>query len=159
MTFDLNRFRAASLAPRQASVPVPDLASFFDDGAEPVWVVRGMDGEEVARSNESTQRHALIANAVDALAAASASKGDQVDAIKTLIGYGTETPAELAKRFDVLVFGSIDPVIDREIAVRLFRAFPIVGYQLTNKILELTGMGADLGKAQHSTPTPESPQP
>jgi hypothetical protein len=54
------------------------------------------------------------------------------------------------------VAGSVEPQIDREIAVRLFAAYPIVGYTLTNKILELTGMGPDLGKAQPSTPIPES---
>jgi hypothetical protein len=159
MSFDINRFRAAVLSPRQASVPVPDLSFFFEEGADPVWVVRGLDGEEVARSNESAHRHAQIANAVEALASAASARGDQVEALKTLIGYGTETPAELAKRFDLLVFGSVEPEIDRETAVRLFRGFPIVGYQLTNKILELTGMGPDLGKVQHSTPIPASPQP
>jgi hypothetical protein len=50
----------------------------------------------------------------------------------------------------------VEPQIDREIAVRLFMAYPIVGYTLTNKILELTGLGPDLGKALPSTPTPES---
>lgn len=154
MTFDLERFRAASLSPREARVPVPDLRAWFANGADPVWTVRGLDGEEIARSNEASQRHALIANAVEALAAA-AAKQDQVDALKTLVGYGAETPAELAKRFDHLVFGSVEPRIDREIAVRLFRAYPIIGYQLTNKILELTGLGPDLGKAPHSTPIPE----
>ena len=156
MTFDIERFRAASLAPRQARVPVPELAPFFESGAEAVWVVRGLTGEEVARANDANQRGALVINAVTALAAASAVKSDQVDAMKTLLGCGEDTPPDLAKRFDHLVYGSITPPIDRETAVRLFTGFPVVAYQLTNKILELTGLGADVGKAPHSMPTPAS---
>jgi hypothetical protein len=157
MTFDLNRFRQASLAPRQATVPVPDLAAFFPDGAAPVWVVRGLTGEEIARSNESNQRYSLVTAAVQALANASSAKADQVEALQSLIGYGTDVPADLAKRFDHLVFGSVDPAIDRDTAVRLFGGFPIVAYQLTNRILELTGEGPDVGKSPPSTETPESP--
>jgi hypothetical protein len=155
MNFDLERFRAASLAPRQAQIPVPDLAHFFAAGTEPLWTVRGLTGEEIARANDATQRGLTIGNAVEALAAA-ANKGDQVDALKTLIGYGSEVPADLAKRLDHLCVGSIDPVIDRETAVRLFNNFPIVAYQLTNEILRLTGLGADVGKLPHSMQTPAS---
>jgi len=146
MTFDLERFRGAALAPRQASVPVPDLAAFFADGAEPVWTVRGLTGEEIARCNESNARHSTIAAAVQALANSAAAKADTVDALQSLLGYGTDVPEDLAKRFDHLTFGSVEPVIDRALAVKLFAAYPIVAYTLTNKILELTGMGPDVGK-------------
>lgn len=154
MSFDLERFRGSLLAPRTARVDVPDLAHWFAGGADAAWTVRGLTGEEVARSNEASQRHAIIGHAVEALAAAS-NKGDQVDAMRSLIGYGAETPADLAKRFDHLVFGSVEPAIDREIAVRLFQAYPVIGYQLTNKILELTGLGPDLGESPRSGSTRE----
>jgi len=145
MTFDLERFRGASLAPRQATVPVPDLAAFFADG-EPVWIVRGLTGEEIARCNESNARHATIAAAVQALANSAAAKAETVDALQSLLGYGTDVPEDLAKRFDHLTFCSVSPVIDRALAVKLFATYPIVAYTLTNKILELTGMGPDVGK-------------
>lgn len=151
MSFDLERFRAAQLGPREASVAVPDLAHWFD--GDPVWRVRGLTGEEIARSNEASQRHETIASAVEALAAASG--GDKAGALSELIGYSGNVPADLAKRFDHLVFGSVEPRIDREIAVRLFRDYPVVAYQLTNRILELTGLGPDLGKSRPSGPTPE----
>ena len=146
MTFDLERFRGASLAPRQATVPVPDLASFFADDADPVWIVKGLTGEEIARCNESNARHATIAAAVQALANSAAAKADTVEAMQALIGFGTDVPEDLAKRFDHLTYGSVDPVIDRALAVKLFASFPIVAYQLSNKILELTGLGPDVGK-------------
>jgi hypothetical protein len=155
MSFDLNRFRATSLTPRQAVVAVPDLAHWYGD-AEPVWTVRGLTGEEIARANEANQRTAVIAATIEALASTANSGAEQVEAMRTLMGYGTDTPFDLAKRLDHLVFGSVEPKIDREIAVRLFMAYPIVAYTLTNKILELTGLGPDMGKALPSTPIPES---
>ncbi len=149
--FDLNRFRSEcrSLAPRQARVPVPDLAGWFPDGAEPVWVVRGLVGAEIARANDAASRTRLFAATVDALA--SAAHSDQADALKRLMGADGEPPEDLAKRFDHLLFGSVEPAIAREDAVWLFATYPVVAYQITNKILELTGLGPDLGKARNST--------
>ena len=153
MSFDLNRFRTASLAPRQESIAVPDLAFFFGEGVPVVWLVRGLTGEEIARSNNSSERVKLFAATVDALA--SAARSDQSDALKAMMGV-TDVPEDLAKRFDHLTFGSIDPKISREDAVKLFASYPVVAYTLTNKILELTGLGPDLGKAPHSTDSPTS---
>jgi hypothetical protein len=159
VTFDLARFSSADLAPRQAMVAVPDLAYWFGEDADPVhtvWTVRGLSGEEIARANESSARHKIMLSAVEALASAGTARADQVEAIQRLIGYGPDVPEDLARRFDHLTYGSVDPAIDRATAVRLFAAYPIVAYQLSNKILELTGLGPDLGKAPHSTPTPAS---
>lgn len=145
MSFDLERFRGASLAPRQATVPVPDLASFFGE-AEPVWTVRGLTGEEIARAKETSARYKTIAAAVEALASAAKTQSEQTEALQSLIGYGSNVPEDLAQRFDHLTAGSVNPTIDRALAVKLFATYPIVAYTLTNKILELTGLGADLGK-------------
>jgi hypothetical protein len=127
-------------------MPVPDLAPFFSEGTEPVWIVRGLTGEEIARCNESNARHATIAATVQALANSAAAKADTVEAMQSLLGFGTDVPEDLAKRFDHLTYGSVEPVIDRALAVKLFASFPIVAYQLSNKILELTGLGPDVGK-------------
>jgi hypothetical protein len=156
--FDLAGFRGAALAPRTATVAVAELAPWFGE-APAQWIVRGLTGEEIARANEAASRATLVASAVEALAAGSAAKAEQVEAMRGILGYGTDTPADLVKRLDHLVAGSVEPAIDREIAVRLFNAYPVVAYQLTNKILELTGLGADPGKAPHSTSTAESPSP
>lgn len=152
MSFDLERFRTLTLTPRQAQVAVPELAPLFGDAA-PVWTVRGLTGEELARANDATARVKLYAATVEALA--SAARSEQAEALKNLMGVN-EVPEDLAKRFDHLTFGSVEPAIAREDAVRLFASHPVVAYQLTNKILELTGQGADLGKALHSTESPTS---
>jgi hypothetical protein len=93
---------------------------------------------------------------VEALASAGTARADQVEAIQRLIGYGPDVPEDLARRFDHLVAGSVEPTIDRAFAVKLFSVYPIVAYQLSNEILKLTGLGPDMGKAPHSTPTPAS---
>lgn len=152
MSFDLERFRTLTLTPRQAAVTVTELAPLFGEAA-PVWTVRGLTGEELARANDASARAKLYAATVEALA--SAAHSEQAEALKTLMGVN-EVPEDLAKRFDHLTFGSVEPAISREDAVRLFASHPIVAYQLTNKILELTGQGADLGKALHSTESPTS---
>ncbi len=146
MSFDLEKFRGAALAPRTKVIPVPDLAPWFGEGEPAEWTVRGLTGEEIARSNEGQTRMAAIAATVQALANSAALKDDRVEAMQTLIGYGADTPDDLVKRFDHLVYGSVSPTIDRPLAVKLFAAFPVVAYQLTNAILELTGMGPDVGK-------------
>ncbi len=152
MNFDLMQFQGATITPRQATVPVPDLAAFFAPGADPVFTVRGLTGEEIARSNDLTLRQARIAAHINALASTAAV--DQTDALKSLLGYGDDVPDDLAKRLDHLVYGCVEPPLDRPTAVKLFASFPIVAYTLTNKILELTGLGPDLGKAPPSTPAP-----
>lgn len=149
MSFDLQRFRGTALAPRQASVPVPDLGAWFE--GEPVWVVRGLTGEEIALANDTGNRLKIYAATVEALA--SAARSDQAEALKSLMGV-TDVPEDLAKRIDHLTFGSVEPALSREDAVKLFRAYPVVAYTLSNKILELTGMGPDLGKAPASTAAP-----
>jgi hypothetical protein len=80
-----------------------------------------------------------------------ANSSDRIEAMKTLLGFGTEVPEDLAQRLDHLVFGSVSPVIDRNDAVRLFAAFPVIAYELTNRILMLSEQGSDVGKVSRST--------
>ena len=150
--FDAQRFMTAPLAARTADVPVPDLRAWFGDDP-PVWVVRGLTGEEIARANEATDRSAKLRAAMEAMLSAGAARKE---AFAALLGTGDDLPDDLIKRFDHLVAGSVQPPVDREMAIRLFALFPVVAYQLTNKILELTGLGADVGKAPGSGPIPES---
>ncbi len=154
--FDSAAFTAASLAARTARVAVPDLQPWFGD-SEPVWQVRGLTGEEIARANEAPSRHASLAAAVDALAFAQAD--DKADAIKTLLGVSDAVPEDIAKRIDHLIAGSVEPTIDREVAIRLFQYFPTVAFSLTNTIMVLTGQGAQPGKPPGSGAAPTSEPP
>ena len=161
----------AQFQPRTAEVDVISLAQYFEDltteqtewlelapmerlklvndgGIKQTfpWKVRGQTSSEVCRAMEASQNSSRIGNVVDAI---SANK-DQKDSIKTALGISNDTPADIIKRLEQLVVCSVDPVIDLPFANKLAESFPIEFYLLTNKIIELTGLGMDLKKSSTS---------
>ena len=152
MTFDRKKFLNTKFQPREAEIEVKDMADFFG-GDRPVFTVRGLTGQELGRCNEASQRNKNISGILDGLL----SSQDQAkkDAVAKLIGIG-ETPADIAKRLEQLQIGSVEPKVDWELSVRICETFPIEFYQLTNKILELTGQGHVPGKPKPSGKTAES---
>lgn len=147
---DLAKFMNASLAPREAEVPVPELADFFGKDEQPIWKVRGLTAAEVARSREASDRSEKIKSLVEAMA----GDGDKAAAIRENLGLsGDEVPEDVSRRIEMLCCGSISPALDdehRDVAVQLAAAFPIKFYEITNAIQELTGQGAELGKRKPS---------
>jgi len=79
-----------------------------------------------------------------------------VDAIRESLGMTDETPDDIARRIAMLRYGSVDPECSQEMAVKVAKSFVIVLYSLTNKIMELTGLGSTLGESNASTQTSES---
>ncbi len=160
MTFDKKKFMKTSFEPRTQKVPVPDLKEFFDDDAELFWVVRNLSGHELGKINEAEQRNKAISAILDGIISVDAK--DKVDAIKASIGLGDNTPSDIARRLEMLTIGSVDPVIDHEMAVKVCTYYPIEFYQLTNAITQLTGQGAQVKKKQSNsgaTPVSEIPSP
>lgn len=149
MPFDINKFNNSPLRPRTATIEVPDLKDFFGEDEKPAWVVRGLTGSEIARAQERSGQENIVKNVVEAIAAS--KDKDKMEALKKMIGIGDDVPDEVIRRQYHLAAASVSPEIDQQAAVRIFEFFPIVGYQLTNKILELTGEGAELGKREGST--------
>jgi len=146
---DLQKFLNASLNLREASIPVPELAEFFEE-KEPTWTVRGLTAAELARTQDAAEAGANMAALVEALA----SGTDKAEAIKKLAGVpSNDVPKDVSRRIQLLVEGSVSPEIgenNRDVAVRLAETFPTVFYNLTNKILSLTGQGAEPGKRKAS---------
>jgi len=140
--FDDKAFMRAKFQPRTAEVPVPALQVFFPDDAPAVWTVRNLTGDELAKSMEATNRQKGIDTIIQALA----TQSEQIDEIRASLGIGDDVATELVKRLEQLVIASVDPAIDKPLAVKLSENFPVEFYQLTNKIVELTGLGADLKK-------------
>jgi hypothetical protein len=59
-----------------------------------------------------------------------------------------------------MVAGSVEPACSMELAVRLAEHYPVIFFQLSNRILELTGQGSDAEKKPPSSgPIPESEAP
>ncbi|MBP8101487.1 MAG: hypothetical protein KAY54_06325 [Burkholderiaceae bacterium] len=150
MPFQAERFERAQFTARRQRVPVEALAAFFDEGEPAVWEVRGLSASELHRALEASRRQDSIESIVKAIAAS----GDQAATVRRALGLTKDTPGEIAKRLEMLVLGSVAPLIELPVAVRLAEAFPIEFLSLTNTISELTGKGFDLVKpAAASQPT------
>lgn len=145
---DLQKFLQAQFTAREATIKLPpDLHEFL--GKE--WKVRGLNAAELARSRESGER----GESLKALVSAMAGSGDKAQAIKTSLGLSEdEVPTDISRRIEMLAAGSVEPKLgseNREVAVKLCETHPTVFYELTNRILELTGSGSELGKPKRST--------
>lgn len=152
MGFKADKFAKTAFQPRTARVSLPDLSEFFE--GEAAWVVRGLNGMEVCQCNEAAERNRSRAAIAEGLL--SEDSGKQVEALREMLGVGSAVPDDIAKRLEMLVMGSVDPVIDHPTAVKLCQAYPVEFYNLTTKILELTGLGSEPGKPNASTKAPRS---
>jgi hypothetical protein len=144
MSFNKKKFIKAEFEPRQDKVPVPDLKEFFDEGTEPVWVVRGLSGHELGKVNEAHDRNKNIEAIMSALL--SNQSAEKSKAIKELLGMDDKTPGDIVRRLSMIRLGSVDPEIDEELAVRLCTFFPVEFMLISQKISELTGQGAQVKK-------------
>lgn len=147
-TFDTRAFMKQSFIPREGEVSVSALKDFFPDGKDPVWKVRGLTADEIARCDEAGERNKMVEAIAEALAAA--NKADITDGIKKMLGVSSDVHAEVAKRMQQMVSGSIDPEIPLDVAVKIATVAPIEFYAITNEILQLTGLGQVAGKSQPS---------
>jgi len=157
MGFDTKSFRKATFEDRTESVPVPDLKEWFAEGEEPVFVVRGLTAEELARCNEAVQKNKNISSVVEALH--SSNQQEKVQAMREMLGVSESVPNELVKRLEQFAIGTVDPDMDHELAVKFAESYPVELYSITNKIMELTGQGRQVKKKQPSKQTQKSDAP
>ena len=156
MKFDSKKFLKTKFERRTFPVPVPDLQAFFPEGEKAVWLVRGLTGQELGRADAAADKNKNIAAIVAGLTADNSK--EKAAAIKDLLGIGGDTPADIVKRIEHLILGSVDPVCTRELAVKLCETYPVEFIMLTNKIVELTGQGQIPGKLPPSGATAASGQ-
>lgn len=154
MGFDAQAFARAGLAQRTQDVSVPDLAPWFGDD-KPVWRVRGLTGNEVAKSRQAAETRSREAALAEALS--SGTHAELVAELQHALGRSDSIEPDLARRMEMLVFGSVEPACALETAVRMADYFPTTFYALTNAILTLTGLGSEVGKKRtSSSATPAS---
>jgi len=149
MSIEIGKLASTRPELRTADVPVPDLAGLPGvDEDSPTWKVRMLTGEDLDRAAGASDRGAVMI----ALAEKMAGDADgQANALLEAMGIaGKDVPEETKRAYDFLVAGSVDPAIDRQQAIWLYKYFPIVAKMLTRKIMELTGLGADMGKSSRS---------
>jgi len=144
MSFDLKKFETTKYNDRVADVEVPELIDFFDEDEKPVWKVRAMTGTEIAISqeaHEAIERQQKMFNAI-----VGKNTDSFVKALKASfnLDYNEKdghTPEEIEKRLAMLRMCSVEPVCPENLAVKLLLNHGVVFYRLTNKIVELTGLG------------------
>lgn len=154
--FNFNKFEQASFEHRTEEVKVPLMAPFFPKGEEPIFTVRGLTADEVARTNKAVENGKVAEALIKAIA--SSSQEGMVDSLKAQLGYGEEVDDEVQRRIELLIYGAVSPKLPRELIVKIGDTMPTALYQLTNKITELTGLGHVLGKQKPSGEITESKQ-
>jgi len=155
MTFNIQAFEAAKPRPRTAEVRLPELAEFFD--GEPVWVVRGLEGKELAEANAAVDTNRAL---VELMKRLSGGAKAQAEAAMAALGISEKVPDDLVRRHALLRLGSVEPTLKQGQVVRFAKHWPVEFYTLTNKILELTGQGPQIeGESSASGQTPECEAP
>lgn len=151
--FDLNAFRKAEFKPREVEIKLSALAAFGES-----FKVRGLTATEIAQADEAAQKGKLLSDLVEKLAGATGKK--KAAALLEGVGVSDDVPALLAKRFEHVCMGVVEPQLELADVVKLADTFPIEFSQLANKVLELTGQGqiSDV-KPLGSTKEPTSKQP
>ena len=142
MAFDLSKFDQTQFNERVKDIDVPELKVFFADDEKPVWKIRGLTGEEIARTREAVERNRAARAEIISAQERGASEAVMM-AMKTLLGVGSldTVPDDHVRHLNTLVLGSLAPKIQLEHAVKLAVTFPIVFTQLHNEIYVLTGLG------------------
>lgn len=152
MGFDLQKFRNTKNKPRTVEVSVPQLKGLFEEGEKPVFKLRNLTGHELAICGEAVKANSQVKAMVEALLSNNAK--DKAKAICESLGMQEDnTPDDLVRRINMLRFGCLEPEFTNEDSVRIASMFPEIFYDLTNHIIKLTHLGADLGELNASGTT------
>lgn len=159
MGFDLDKFQGADIRQREERVPVPELAAFFEDGEEPVFVVRSLGAEEYGRVQ--AEQRAAKADVLREIVAR-VQGGDRNQVIGAMRDYLEDAdgrvPDDIIRRIYLIEHGLVSPRLDHDGILRLSQ-WTEPFYRLSNKIMALTGLGPDMGESSGSGTTPVSKPP
>lgn len=143
MAFDKKAFLKAKFEPRTEVLTIPALRGFFDAGEEPKFVVRGLDVYEFAAVKEAKLKSKNVDNLINILA----NEPAQIEALREAVGVvSNDVPGELASRLEALKLGLVEPEMDQQMVVVFAKRFPIDFWVISQKVLELTGMGMEIKK-------------
>ena len=129
---------------------VPDLRDWFKCEADevPVWTVKSLSYQEISRANAKATSNDFLLSFVSKL---SSGQGSQAaEDLKNALSIGDEDPADFIKRLYLLVYGSVSPECDEELAVKMATVKAVEFKELTDKILSLSGQGYEPEKSKPS---------
>lgn len=144
MPFDADRYINTKFVPRTFDMNVPMLKEFFDEGEKPIFRLQGLTGQEIGQCKVAPGTMKDVRALMDGLMS-SASK-EKADAVKDLFGINDVTPDIVIERLEQFKRGCVDPVINDEVARKICHDFGVKFWEMTNKILELSGLGFEPGK-------------
>lgn len=139
--FDLKSFERAAFEPRQCDVALPSLADFFKD-SEPVFVVRGLTANELARADEAARKGKMISDLVEKLLESQGGK-EKAAALLDAAGLSNaiDPPQIIKQRIEHVRMAVVSPALELQHVIKLADAFPIEFTRLANAVLEMTGQG------------------
>lgn len=109
-----------------------------------VFTVRMATAEDMAFVAEANDRRQNLQAVLETFLVAGA--GEKVEALKAALGLDGAPSETYIRQIEFVLRCTTDPVLDREMVLWLGRYFPLFFSALFQKIMVLTGEGADLGK-------------
>lgn len=139
MGFDLKAFQAAQYKAREEEIELSGLAAYFPEGERPVFKVRGLTSEELARADEAANRDQLAGELMSKLVGDNKQKAQ---AMLAAAGIGSDdVPGALRKSLEHVCTGLVEPRLELSDVVKLADSHPVEFRQLSTKVLGLTGLG------------------
>ena len=145
MPFDAEKFLNTKMQPRTADVPVPGLSDWFDGEEKPLWKVRGISGQELGQAKQAVENRKDIAALVAGIIGGQSA--EKAESARKIMNIDDTVPANVALNIHLVKLGSVEPVCDEDMSVKLCTCFPVEFQIISKKILELTGQGQEPGKA------------
>lgn len=148
MTFDVKQFMGTNFKIRTEAVKITEEAlARFCDSDDPIWVIKGLNAEELSKVRLAVEQNKNVAELVGKLV--SGDPKEKIDAMLESLGISKDKlPDDLIKRIAALKYGTVEPRFsDQEketnhaFFVKVADVAPTTFYDLTNKIFELTGEG------------------
>lgn len=136
--FNTSKFANTKFERRTEAVPVDSLKDFFEEGEKPEFIVQSLTHAEIASCAEKASGND---NLKVLLEAAAGHKPSIKEAVGEILGKADSVPLDTRKRILHLIHGCLTPKLDEGQAVLLSETFPVEFTELTNKILQLTGLG------------------
>jgi hypothetical protein len=150
MGFDLKKYRTAKFTERTKDVPVPQLKDWFTNGDKPVFVVRGLEGEELFEVRTAVEKNRNTQEILEKLV--SGEVGEKVEAALRALGIGDDLPDDYVRRLHTVKLGLKKPKSNLEDIKLIAKRHPVLFTNLSEEIMALTGMG-QLGESSASGQT------
>lgn len=147
MGFQAERFAQVTLAPRTRSVPVPELADWFDGDDKPVFLVRGLTADELARAKDAHAMNLRKLGLLRALEREDPDPGQIAEEARAAIqGSAEDKHAQIAMRQQMILHGVVEPALSEEIVAKLATHYAMLIYRVSDAINDLTGRGSEAVK-------------